>query len=358
MRRLLTIARALRACATTLALLMGGIGVAAAQDARVETQRVEDTPRIETLRLTGSVSAPRTSQLSSAEAGQVASLDVALGDRVSQGERLMALDSREAELERQRAQANIDQARADRDDARQRLNEANQLSAQQNIAVSEQRRRQNTLAAAEALLDARQTEYALWELRVARHTITAPFDALITQRDSELGEWVTPGDTLMTLVDIDALRLDFPVPFSAYGRMDDATLEIRLEGDTRWYAARPQARVPQDATSRQFLLRAEPAEALSLLPGMALEGRLLLEGETGPSVPRDALIRRPDGSVSVWLARQEDDAWRAYEQRVEIGSGHEGNVAVLDGIEAGDRVIVVGNERLEEGQTLSLIDDD
>ena len=74
---------------------MGGIGVAAAQDARVETQRVEDTPRIETLRLTGSVSAPRTSQLSSAEAGQVASLDVALGDRVSQGERLMALDSRE-----------------------------------------------------------------------------------------------------------------------------------------------------------------------------------------------------------------------------------------------------------------------
>lgn len=358
MRRLLTIARALRACATTLALLMGGIGVAAAQDARVETQRVEDTPRIETLRLTGSVSAPRTSQLSSAEAGQVASLDVALGDRVSQGERLMALDSREAELERQRAQANIDQARADRDDARQRLNEANQLSAQQNIAASEQRRRQNTLAAAEALLDARQTEYALWELRVSRHTITAPFDALITQRDSELGEWVTPGDTLMTLVDIDALTLDFPVPFSAYSRMDDATLEIRLEGDTQWYAARPQARVPQDTTSRQFLLRAEPDESLSLLPGMALEGRLLLEGETGPSVPRDALIRRPDGSVSVWLARQEDDAWRAHEQRVEIGNGHAGNVAVLDGIEAGDRVIVVGNERLEEGQSLSLIDDD
>ncbi|MGM0543491.1 MAG: efflux RND transporter periplasmic adaptor subunit [Pseudomonadota bacterium] len=332
--------------------------MAAAQDARVETQRVEDTPRIETLRLTGSVSAPRTSQLSSAEAGQVASLDVALGDRVSQGERLMALDSREAELKRQRAQANIDQARADRDDARQRLNEANQLSAQQNIAASEQRRRQNALAAAEAILDAQQTEYALWELRVSRHTITAPFDALITHRDSELGEWVTPGDTLMTLVDIDALTLDFPVPFSAYSRMDDATLEIRLEGDTQWYAARPQARVPQDTTSRQFLLRAEPDESLSLLPGMALEGRLLLEGETGPSVPRDALIRRPDGSVSVWLARQEDDAWRAHEQRVEIGNGHAGNVAVLDGIEVGDRVIVVGNERLEEGQSLSLIDDD
>lgn len=358
MRRLLTIARAPWACATTLALLMGGIGVATAQDARVETQRVDETPRIETLRLSGSVSAPRTSQLSSAEAGQVASLDVEIGDRVSQGERLMSLDSREAELERQRAQANIDQARADRDDARQRLNEADQLSAQQNIAASELRQRQNALAAAEATLEAQQSEYALWELRVSRHTITAPFDALITQRDSERGEWVTPGDTLMTLVDIEALTLDFPVPLSAYARMDDATLEIRLEGDTQWYAAHPQARVPQDTNSRQFLLRAEPADSLDLLPGMALEGRLLLEGETGPSVPRDALIRRPDGSVSVWLARQEDDEWRAYEQRVDVGGGHEGNVAVLDGIEAGDRVIVVGNERLEEGQSLSLIDDD
>ncbi|HSP30549.1 MAG TPA: efflux RND transporter periplasmic adaptor subunit, partial [Halomonas sp.] len=73
--------------------------------------------------------------------------------------------------------------------------------------------------------------------------------------------------------------------------------------------------------------------------------------------PRDALIRRPDGSVSVWLARQSDDTWQAFEQRVEIGSSYQGEVAVNEGLSAGDRVIVVGNERLEEGQNVSLSDD-
>jgi len=357
LRRFRSIGRTFRACTVALTLLMVTAGTATAQETRVETLLVEETPRVEMLRLNGSVSAPRTSQVSSAEAGQVTTLDVALGDRVSQGERLMALDSREAELERQRAEANVEQARADRDDARQRLNEANQLSAQQNIAASEQRQRQNTLAAAEATLNAQKAEQGLWELRVSRHDITAPFNALITQRESDVGEWVTPGDTLMTLVDIDSLTVDFSVPFSAYSQMDDAILEIRQEGDNQWHKARPQAQVPQDTNSRQFLLRAEPRESLSLLPGMAVEGRLRIEGESGPSVPRDALIRRPDGSVSVWLAREEDGEWRAYEQRVEIGDSHEGNVAVHDGIAEGDRVVVVGNERLEEGQSLSLTDD-
>ncbi|MFN2410655.1 MAG: efflux RND transporter periplasmic adaptor subunit [Halomonas sp.] len=339
-----------------IALLVATTGTVNAQNARVETQRVEATPRIEELRLNGSVSAPRTSQLSSAEEGLVSTLHIDLGARVRQGERLLTLDSREADLERQRAQANIDQARADRDNAQRLLNEANQLSAQQNIAASEQRQRQNALAAAEATLAAQQAEHGLWALRITRHEIIAPFDALITQREVELGEWVSPGDTLMTLVDIDALTIDFQVPFSAYPQMDDATLEVRQEADDQWYNAQPQAQVPQDTSSRQFLLRAEPNEALSLLPGMAVEGRLRIERETGPSVPRDALIRRPDGSVSVWLARQQDDEWRAVEQRVEIGSSFEGNVAVHEGIEVGDRVIVVGNERLEQDQTLTLND--
>ncbi|MCK0716364.1 efflux RND transporter periplasmic adaptor subunit [Chromohalobacter sarecensis] len=340
-----------------LTLLVITAGAASAQETRVETQRVEATPRIEMLRLNGSVSAPRTSQISSAESGLVSTLNVDLGSRVRQGERLLTLDSREAELERQRTQANIDQARAERDDARRLLNEANQLAEQEHIAASEQRQRQNALAAAEAALAAQRAEQALWELRVSRHEVTAPFDALITQRDTQLGEWVTPGDTLMTLVDIDALAIDFSVPFSAYARMDDATLEVRQKGDDQWYTAQPQAQVPQDTSSRQFLLRAAPSEARTLLPGMAIEGRLRIVGETGPSVPRDALIRRPDGSVSVWLARQQDDEWRAVEQRVDIGSGFEGNVAVHEGIAVGDRVIVVGNERLEQDQTLTLNDD-
>lgn len=331
-------------------------GVITAQESRVETQTVADAPRIEILPLTGSVTALRTSQLSSAEAGLVSELAVEMGDNVTQGEPLLSLDTRDISLENQRARADRAQAEAERDEAQRLVNEANQLSAQ-NFAASDRRQRESRLAAAQATLEARRADYALTQLQLERHQIRAPFDGMVTQRESNVGEWVNPGDALLTLVDLASLRLNFSVPLSAYQRFEGSTLEVRLEGDEQWHTARTLARIPLDASSRQFLLRAAADTPLEMLPGMAVEGRLQVNGESGPSVPRDALIRRPDGSVSVWLARQTDDTWQAFEQRVEIGSSHQGEVAVNEGLSAGDRVIVVGNERLEEGQNVTLSDD-
>ncbi|AJY51336.1 efflux transporter, RND family, MFP subunit [Halomonas sp. KO116] len=330
--------------------------MAVAQENRVETQVVADSPRIEMLPLTGSVSAPRTSQLSSAETGQVSELTVEMGDTVTQGQPLLSLDTRDISLESQRARADLAQAEAERDEAQRLVSEANQLSAQ-NFAASQRRQREGALAAAQATLEARRADYELAQLQLERHQIRAPFDGMVTHRESNIGEWVNPGDNLLTLVDLASLRLDFSVPLSAYQRFEGSQLEVRLEGSDQWHPARTLARIPLDASSRQFLLRAAPETPLEMLPGMAVEGRLQLNGESGPSVPRDALIRRPDGSVSVWLARQSDDTWQAFEQRVEIGSSYQGEVAVNDGLSAGDRVIVVGNERLEEGQEVSLSDD-
>lgn len=330
--------------------------MAVAQENRVETQVVADSPRIEILPLTGSVSAPRTSLLSSAEAGQVSELTVEMGDTVTQGQPLLSLDTRDIRLESQRARADLDEAEAQRDEAQRLVSEANQLSAQ-SIAASERRQRESALSVAQAILEARRADHALAQLQLERHQIRAPFDGMVTQRESNVGEWVNPGDTLLTLVDLASLHLDFSVPLSAYQRFEGSQLEVRLEGDTQWRPASVIARIPLDASSRQFLLRATPETPLEILPGMAVEGRLQLNGESGPSVPRDALIRRPDGSVSVWLARQTDDAWQAFEQRIEIGSSYQGEVAVNEGLSEGDRVIVVGNERLEEGQNVSLSDD-
>jgi len=49
-----------------------------------------------------------------------------------------------------------------------------------------------------------------------RHRVEAPFDGVVSDRSSELGEWVTPGDALLMLVDTDHLRLDIQIPRDAY----------------------------------------------------------------------------------------------------------------------------------------------
>lgn len=143
-------------------------GVITAQENRVVTQIVADAPRIEILPLTGSVTALRTSQLSSAEAGLVSELAVEMGDNVTQGEPLLSLDTRYITLENQRARADLAQAEAERDEAQRLVNEANQLSAQ-NFAASDRRQHESRLATAQATLEARRADYALTQLQLERH---------------------------------------------------------------------------------------------------------------------------------------------------------------------------------------------
>lgn len=326
-----------------------------AQDMRVRTIEVERAAIMETVELTGSVMAPRTARLSSEIAGRVSERRVSLGDRVAEGQTLIVIDDAQVRHQVRAAEAEVKQAQVELDDLRRQLEEARQLREGQNIARSELRQRANAVAVAESILERRDAEHDRLETQLSRHNLTAPFSGLITQRNIEVGEWSSPGDELLTLVDLAHLRLDIRVPLSLYPRLDAADLDVRLPGEAQWRHADILATVPRDdEASRQFLLRAELAEAPPLLPGVPIRARLQLAGQEGPTVPRDALIRRPDGNISVWLAKQDGDNWFAEQRRVTVGPSQDGHVAIRGGIDVGDRVVVEGNERLEDDQRLTL----
>ncbi|MBS9404417.1 efflux RND transporter periplasmic adaptor subunit [Halomonas sp. TRM85114] len=329
-----------------------------AQQTRVATAEVEEATIVEFLDVSGSVTALRTARLSSEVEGRIADFPVAIGERVNADQTLLTLDAEEARFEARGAAADVDQASAELDDARRRLNEARQLRQSRSIADSELNQRANAVAVAEAVLKRQTATRDRWASRIDRHRLTAPFAGMVTARHVEVGEWASPGTALMTLVDLDSLMLDFAVPLAWYNRVETAALEVQIPGETeQWQEARVVARVPQnDESARQFLLRAELAKSHALLPGMAVQGRLRVPSTEGPVVPRDALLRRPDGQVSVWLAQEEDGEWRARQRRVEIGASHDGQTAVLEGLTAGERIVVEGNERLEDGQRLALSD--
>jgi multidrug efflux pump subunit AcrA (membrane-fusion protein) len=70
-------------------------------------------------------------------------------------------------------------------------------------------------------------------------------------------------------------------------------------------------------------------------------------------IPRDALLRYPDGTFSVFLVRSVEDRHTAHEQRVSVGRG-DGEVEILQGLSAGDRVVTRGNETLRDGQAVEV----
>ena len=342
-------------------LFGGGFGstVAAPSAPPVVVAGVQREGVVEEVPVSGTVTAPRVAQLSPEVAGLVAEVLVEAGDRVEAGAPLVRLDPTLAELAVAAAAAAVEQAAEELADARRRLGDARSLVGSRGIAETEVRARESEVRADAATLRLREAEQRRERERLRRHEITAPFAGVISRKLTEAGEWVAPGDDILELMADSALRIDFRVPQAYFPRVSrDTVVDVRLEAlPGRELAARIGEIVPvSDPRARTFLIRVYPAEGgLPLTPGMSASGILRLQtGEKALVVSRDALIRHPDGRITVWVVEGSGDEAVVSERPVETGLAFDGQVVVRSGLEAGQRVVVEGNEALQQDQRVAI----
>jgi len=339
----------------------------AAAQAPVRVQTAEMRSIVQRVNVSGTVTSPRDALLSTAVAGLVAELAVDEGHRVRAGEPLLKLDAELAELALERARAEVRQHETALDDARRRFSEAEKVGPEKGIARTQIESLRAEVASDEAALAAARVAAAEQRALVDRHTLVAPFDGVISQRFTELGEWVNPGDGLVELVATANLRFDFRVAQNYYRELTpDAPIQITLDAlPGGSLNGRIDSIVPvKNPGGRTFLVRAladavDGADLLSITPGMSAHGRLsLATGRTGITVPRDAILRFPDGRVTVWRIELRDEVPVAREQLVETGFEFDGQVEIRSGLNEGDSVVVRGNETLQDGQTVKILDGD
>jgi membrane fusion protein (multidrug efflux system) len=338
-------------------LILLASGVLSAQE-RVPVSLVEATREeiVEELSLTGTLTSRQAAELSTEVEGRVAAIDVDAGQRVGAGDTLVTLDDELARLEVAQARAALREAAADLEDARRRLSEVRDLSRQRGIvAETEVRAREAEVERDSAVVERRRAEVAHREALLRRYTLTAPFDGVIARRSCDLGEWVGPDAPVMELVAVDVLRLDLQVPQGYFGRIGHQTaVSLRLEAlPTERVDATITEIVPvSDPTARTFLARINlPNDEGRMTPGMSARAVLrIATGEQGVAVPRDALVRYPDGRIVVWVARPDGDAHTVSERQVRTGLAFGGKIQIASGLEVGTSVVVRGNEVLREGQ--------
>lgn len=324
---------------------------------RVEAVRLKAQPLIETVPLTGSVNAERQSQVSTQVEGLVHRIAADIGDRVQEGDLLLELDPELTGIDRDRALAELKSAEAELQDRRRRLTEARNLEGGA-IAASEIRTLEARVEIQESTRDAARANVARLEAELERHRVRAPYSGIVSARMVDLGEWVSPGDTLVDMVAITPLRVHFQVPQRYYPRVDpSANMDLRFDGyPDRTFNAPIHRKVPlSENGARTFLLRvtAPMDDDVTLIPGMSASGALRLNtGQTGIAVPRDALIRYPDGRVTVWVVTEPTvgEVSSVREQQVQTGMSSSGWVEIRSGLDAGDVVVTRGNEALQEGQ--------
>lgn len=318
-------------------------------------------PSEETLRFTGNLTARQVAGLSVQEAGLVSAMHVDAGDVVAADDLLVELDAGLVEQDVARARAARNEASASLEEARRLAAEARQLGDDRFFPETELRSRQSAVVLAEAALARAESELSRERERIERHSLSAPFDGVVGERYAEPGEWVEPGTPVVELVNVGELWLDVRVPqryWTDLGRGENVSVRARADvAPERELDARVHARVPiSDPTARTFLLRLLVTDdSGAITPGMSASVEVTLErDETSQRVPRDAIVRYPDGTTTVWIVAAGEET--AHEREVTVRRNI-GDLVELEGeLPDGVRVVVRGNEVLSEGESVRIVE--
>ncbi|WP_406827591.1 efflux RND transporter periplasmic adaptor subunit [Microbulbifer sp. ARAS458-1] len=333
----------------------------------VEAVYARAQPLIEEVPVTGTIKPLRQALLSAEVAGMIQDIHADIGDRVKKGALLLTLDPELSSIQRDAALAEVARVRETLADSRRRLAELQRLVGDNHVAETEVESLGSEVRERSAQLQAAQVETERLSALLRRHRVAAPFSGTVSLREVDVGEWVEPGTALFELVDTDTLRADFQVPQRYFSRVQpDTGLRVTLDsGET--LTARVEHRIPVSRSgSRTFLLRAiieekrggDTREAPAVIPGMSASAVLQLTGDRqGIAVPRDAVLRYPDGRITVWVAAP-GSRWggtvSVNEQPVTTGLSFNGMIEIKTGLTAGQQVVVRGNESLQPSQKVVL----
>jgi RND family efflux transporter MFP subunit len=313
------------------------------------------------IELTGSFDARRRASLSPRTSGLVSRVMVDAGDRVDVGDVLLQLDAQLAELAVAEAEAALGQSQAAYDEVVRLREEGIRLARDKHLPETEVQARVSAAALAAAALKQAESVLATVQERVARHRVLAPFAGTIVRKLTEAGEWVQTGSPVLELVDTNEIWLDVRVPQERWPALN-SNAQITIQADAlplQSFTGRLHARVPvNDLSSRTFLARLTVDELPDeITPGMSAKVRFVLgNGEKVLKLPRDALIRYPDGTATVWIVDDSGDGNTAREREVRLGRVSGDEIEILAGLDARQPVITRGNEVLVEGQSVHIRD--
>lgn len=306
------------------------------QAAVIEVTAVQVPVRVE---VTGQVTAIYQATLSSRIQGMIDTLLVREGMKVSKGQVLIQLDSRDVQADLARATAEVDNAKA-------QLNRMKTLYAQDAVSKQEMENATRSYKVAEANRKAvlAQLSYTV---------VKAPFNGVITEKKVEAGELASPGQPLLQMEDPRQLRLEATV---AEGDLKAVSLGDKIPIVIDALDAEPlQGVVSQilpsgDPQTHTFTVKVDLPMTSGLKSGMF--GRLQLDKGTVRTilVPASAIVER--GELTSLFSVGADRIGRL--RWVKVGRRFGQQAEILSGVNVGERVLMDGSRGID-GATVEIV---
>lgn len=202
-------------------------------------------------------------------------------------------------------------------------------------------------------------QIARTEALIAQKKVTAPFAGVLGVRKVNLGDYLQPGQAVVTLTDLDTLHVDFTLPEQAVPLLRVGfPVEITVDAFRgRVFPAKVTTLEPQVyAESRTALVQGTLDNPGHLLrPGMFAAVRVVLPPEPDVvTVPETALDRSVAGD-SVYVVRATDGGRAVERVAVKAGRRVGGRVVILDGVTGGELVVTSGQINLAPGSPVTVV---
>ncbi len=314
-----------------------GGGGPPAMPVEVVTARADTV--VDAILATGQIEAIHSLELRPEIEGRISAILVREGALVSKGQPLIQVD--DAELK-----AEVARAEAERDLARQSLARTRELLGQKASSQSE-------LERAEATARSTEAQHQLLKVRLDRTTVRAPFTGVAGRRLVSLGDYVTTSTGLMTLQTVSPHRAAFQVPERYADKLavgQEVTFRVAaLPG--REFTGKvdfvdPVVQLPGRTITVKAMV---PNPRRELHTGMFIEARLATDVRPSAVVIAEDAVLPLQGANYVWVVTD----GKATRRPVELGVRTPGFVEARSGVEAGEQVVVGGQERLSEGAAVA-----
>lgn len=297
--------------------------------------------------------------LLSARIGGTVTAVTSRGTEVQRGQVVVQLDPALARAELSEARANLEVSEAVLDIAQARFSRQQPLFERKVISDLEMEDLRASRAQAEAQVAQARARFEQAKEQLELTRVDSPIRGRVEETFVDVGEQVTAGVPMARVVDVSTVKVRGAVP-ERYARDIEVGSVAQVEFNAYGLPARTSkltfvSRVI-DPQSRTFAVETELDNPDGeLKPEMV--ARLTIDRsviQDALSVPQTAVLSDNEGQ-SLFVVKEGDVGFLAQRRRVEVGARTGGRVVIESGLEAGDRVVVVGHTSLATGDVVEVV---
>ena len=303
--------------------------------------------------------------------GTIRSIDVVEGQQVGVGQKLFSVDPVDVQGQVEQTRAGVKQAEDALADARLEYQRFEALFKEDAVTRQQYEKMKLQYEMADSRLAQARAGHntATGQLRYAK--VTSPITGVVTQKLANAGDMAAPGHPVLVVENSDKLQVETQVPESVLSALKPgAPVLVEVDGQARPLTARVARISPAaDPVTRTFLVKLDlgnpphpqplsrprergastGAEAPHALHSGLFARVLFPRGERETlTVPASALVNRA-GISGVFVVGQDGIAQF---RMVRSGEARDGQVEILSGLTAGERVATGGAEKLESGDKI------